>query len=196
MPNERISMSKLKQLIALARARPAELNFGSPGSGSLPHLSAELFNAMARTKMTHVSYKGPAAAAVDLMSGQVQLYFMNVTQSIPLVAAKKLRALGVTSPQRSATAPDIPTIAEGGLKGFDMTNWYGMLVPASTPREVVATVNTEINRILSLPETRKGLEATGMVVEASTAREFGALLKRETAKYSQVIEAAGIKGVL
>ena len=194
--NPTLPARSVKELIALARARPGELNFGSPGSGSLPHLSAELFNTMAGTKMTHVSYKGPAAAAVDLMSGQVQLYFMNVTQSLPLVAAKKLRALGVTSPRRSSTASDIPTIAEGGLKGFDMTNWYGMLVSASTPREVVAAVNTEINRILSLPETRKGLEATGMVVEASTAGEFGEFLKRETAKYSRVIDAAGIKGAL
>ncbi len=191
-----LPVRSVKELIALARARPGDLNFGSPGSGALPHLSAELFNAMAGTKMTHVPYKGPAAAVADLMSGQIALYFMNVTQSIPLVAAKKLRALGVTSPQRSATAPQIPTIAEEGLKGFDMTNWYGMLVPAATPRETINTINTEIKNILMLPDTRKGLSAQGMVVEAGTAGQFAEFLKRESAKYGRVIQAAGIKGTL
>jgi tripartite-type tricarboxylate transporter receptor subunit TctC len=151
---------------------------------------------MAGTKMTHVPYKGPGAAVTDLMSGQIALYFMNVTQSVPLVAAKKLRALGVTTPQRSATAPDIPTIAEAGVKGFDMTNWYGMFVSAATPRNTVNTISAEIKTILMLPETRKGLSAMGMVVEASTAGEFAAFLKRESEKYERVIQTAGIKGTL
>lgn len=185
-----------KELIALARARPGELNFGTPGSGSLPHLSAEIFATFAGIKMTHVSYKGPSAAVADLMSGQVQLYFMNVTQSVPLVAAKRLRALGVTSPQRSPIAPDIPTIAESGLKGYDMTNWYGMLVPATTPREVIATTNAEINKILLLPDTRNRVSATGMVIEASSAEQFDQFLKKEAAKYLRVIEAVGIRGTL
>jgi tripartite-type tricarboxylate transporter receptor subunit TctC len=151
---------------------------------------------MAGTKMTHVPYKGPAAAVADLMSGQIAVYFMNVTQSIPLIAAKKLRALGVTSPQRSDTAPDIPAIAEAGLEGFDMTNWYGMLLPGATPRETINTVNAEVRNILMLPETRKGLSATGMVVEASSANQFAEFLKRESLKYERVIQAAGIKGTL
>jgi len=191
-----LPVRSVKELIALARARPGDLNFGSPGSGALPHLSAELFNAMAGTKMTHVPYKGPAAAVSDLMSGQIALYFMNVTQSIPLVAAKRLRALGVTSPQRSASAPQIPTIAEGGLKGFDMTNWYGMLVPGSTPHETINAINSEITKILTLPGTTKSLSAQGMVVDASTPQHFAEFLKRETAKYVRVIGAAGIKGTL
>ena len=191
-----LPVRSVKELIALAHARPGELNFGSPGSGALPHLSAELFNAMAGTKMTHVPYKGPSAAVADLMSGQVALYFMNVIQAIPLVAAKRLRALGVTSPQRSAVAPDIPTIAEAGLKGFDMTNWYGMLVSGGTPRQVINTINAEIKNILMLPETRKGLSASGMVVEATTAEHFAEFLKQESAKYARVIQAAGIKGTL
>lgn len=191
-----LPVRSVKELIALAKARPGELNFGSPGSGGLPHLSAELFNAMAGTKMTHVPYKGPAAAVSDLMSGQIALYFMNVTQAIPLVAAKKLRALGVTSPKRSAAAPEIPTIAEAGVKGFDMTNWYGMLVPSATPRETINTINAGIKNILMLPETRKSLSAGGMVVEASTADVFAGFVKQETAKYARVIQAAGIKGTL
>ncbi len=191
-----LPVGSAKDLIALARARPGDLNFGTPGSGSLPHLSAELFATMARIKMTQVSYKGPSAAVADLMSGQVQVYFMNVIQSIPLVAAKKLRALGVTSPQRSPIAPDIPTIAESGLKGYDMTNWYGLLVPAATPREVIAAMNDAVKKILLLPDTRNRIAATGMVIEASSAEHFAEFLKREAAKYVRVIEAAGIKGTL
>lgn len=191
-----LPVRSVKELIALAKARPRELNFGSPGSGALPHLSAELFNAMAGTKMTHVPYKGPAAAVADLMSGQIALYFMNVTQAIPLVEAKKLRALGVTSPKRSATAPQIPTIAEEGLAGFDMTNWYGMLVPSATPKATVTAIYSEVRNILNLPDTRKSLAVMGMLVEATTPEQFTAFLERESAKYVRVIEAAGIRGTL
>lgn len=185
-----------RDLIALAKARPGELNYGSPGSGGLPHLSAELFAAMAGIKLTHVPYKGPAMAITDLISGYVQLYFMNVTQALPLVEAKKLRALGVTSPERSAFAPAIPTVAEGGAKGYDMSNWYGMLVTAATPRPVINTINTEVNAILRLPEAQKNLAAGGMTIEATGAERFAEFLKRETAKYQRVIEAAGIRGTL
>ena len=191
-----LPVRSVKELIALAKARPGELNFGSSGSGALPHLSAELFNATAGTKMTHVPYKGPGLAVADLMSGQIALYFMNVTQALPLVAAKKLRALGVTSPARSATAPEIPTIAEAGVKGFDMTNWYGMFVPSATRRETISTIHAEMKKILMLPDTSKNLAAMGMVVEASTPEQFGEFLKRESAKYSKVIEVAGIKGTM
>ena len=185
-----------RELIALAKARPGELNYGSPGSGGLPHLSAELFASMAGVKLTHIPYKGPAIAITDLISGYVQLYFMNVTQAIPLVEAKKLRALGVTSPQRSPTAPEIPTIAEGGAKGYDMTNWYGLLVSAATPRAVIITINTEINRFLQAPEARKQMTMSGMIIEASSIEHFAEFLKRESTKYQKVIEAAGIKGTL
>lgn len=191
-----LPVRSVKELIALARARPGELNFGTSGSGSIPHLSAELFATMAGIKITHVPYQGPSAAVADLMSGQVQLYFMNVTQSVPLVAAKRLRALGVTTPERSPAASEIPTIAEGGVKGYDMTNWYGMLVPATTPRAVIATMNAEVRVILQLPETRKQVAATGMLIEATSAEQFAEFLKKEAAKYVRVIEAAGIKGTL
>jgi tripartite-type tricarboxylate transporter receptor subunit TctC len=183
-------------LIALAKARPGELNYGSPGSGGLPHLSAELFASMAGIKLTHVPYKGPAIAITDLISGYVQLYFMNVTQALPLVEAKKLRALGVTSPERSPFAPSIPTVAEGGAKGYDMSNWYGMLVTAATPRAVVASINTEVTAILKLPEAQKNLAVGGMSIEATSAERFADFLKRESAKYQKVIEAAGIRGTL
>lgn len=194
--NPALPVKSTRELITLARQRPGELNFGSPGSGSLPHLSAELFNYMAGVRMVHISYKGPSAAVVDLISGQVPVYFMNVTQALPLVALKKLRALGVTSPRRSDMAPELPSVAEGGLPGFDMTNWYGMLLPSSTPPEVVTAVNVEILRILALPDSRKGLAATGMTVEGSTAQQFDVFLKAEVAKYARIIQSAGIKASL
>ncbi|MGH8650131.1 MAG: tripartite tricarboxylate transporter substrate binding protein, partial [Burkholderiales bacterium] len=132
----------VKELIALARSRPGEINFGSSGAGTLPHLSAELFNSMSGVRMVHIPYKGAGAAVTDVMAGRVPVYFMNILQSVSLIKAGKLRALGVTTPERTPIAPEIPAIAEAGLKGFDMTNWYGMLVPAATPRNAITRLNT------------------------------------------------------
>jgi tripartite-type tricarboxylate transporter receptor subunit TctC len=122
----------IKELIALAKSQPGTINCGSAGNGSLPHLSLELFNNMSGIRITHIPYKGSGAAIADVLSGQVPVYFMNILQSLPLVKANRLRALGVTSPGRSPIAPNLPAIAEAGLPGFDMTNWYGLLVPAAT----------------------------------------------------------------
>jgi tripartite-type tricarboxylate transporter receptor subunit TctC len=186
----------IKELIAFARARPGEVNFGSSGAGTLPHLSAELFNSMSGIRMVHIPYKGAGAAVTDVLAGRVPVYFMNILQSLQLIKAGKLRALGVTTPERSPIAPEIPAIAEAGLKGYDMTNWYGMLAPAGTPREVVARLNGEVVRILRLPELTARLAEDGMVVVASTPERFAEFLARETQKYAKVIEAAGIKGTL
>lgn len=183
----------LKEFIALAKARPGTINFGTPGAGALPHLSAELFNNMAGIKMVHIPYKGPGAAAIDLMSGQISAYFMNILQSLPLVKAGKLRALGVTSPQRSSIAPDLPAIAEAGLPGFDMTNWYGMLVPAGTPRDIINKLQQEVARILNLPELKERLAGDGMTVVAGTPEQFAGFLASETAKFNQIIQTAGIR---
>lgn len=183
----------LKEFIALARARPGTINYGTPGAGALPHLSAELFNNMAGIKMVHVPYKGPSTAIIDLMSGQISAYFMNILQSLPLVKAGKLRALGVTSPQRSPIAPDLPAIAEAGLPGFDMTNWYGMLVPAGTPRETINKLQQEVARILNLHELKDRLANDGMIVIAGTPENFASFLIQETAKFNRIIEAAAIR---
>jgi tripartite-type tricarboxylate transporter receptor subunit TctC len=191
--NPSLPVHSAKALIALARQRPGEINFGSPGYGALPHLSAELFNHMAGVRMTHVPYKGPTAAVIDLISGQVPVYFMNITTALPLAAQKKLRALSVTSPRHSEFATDLPTIAESGLPGFDMTNWYGMLAPGTTPPELVSIINAEVVKILALPEARKSLAATGMSVEGGTVQQFETFLKSEVAKYARIIQAAGIK---
>lgn len=183
----------IKTFIALAKAKPNEINYGTPGAGALPHLSAELFSLMAGVKMTHVPYKGPATAIIDLMSGQIQTYFINILQSLPLIKQGKLRGLGVTSPQRSPIAPDMPAIAEAGLPGYDMTNWYGMLVPTGTPRDSILKLQRESTRILNLPELKERLANDGMTVVAGTPDQFAAFLAKETEKYARVIKAAGLK---
>jgi tripartite-type tricarboxylate transporter receptor subunit TctC len=191
-----IPAKSIKELIALAKSQPGAINCGSAGNGSLPHLSLELFNNMSGIRITHIPYKGSGAAIADVLSGQVPVYFMNILQSLPLINANRLRALGVTSPRRSPIAPNLPAIAEAGLPGFDMTNWYGLLVPAATPRDTVVRVQQEVARILNLPELKQRLGDDGMNVVASTPDEFVQFLRRETAKYNKVIELAGIKGSL
>jgi tripartite-type tricarboxylate transporter receptor subunit TctC len=186
----------VKELIAFARARPGEINFGSSGAGTLPHLSAELFNSMSGVRMVHIPYKGAGAAVTDVMAGRVPVYFMNILQSIALIKAGKLRALGVTTPERTPIAPEIPAIAEAGLKGYDMTNWYGLLAPAATPRDAIVKLNAEVVRILKLSELTNRLADDGMTVVASTPERFAGFLARETEKFTKVIVAAGIKGSL
>ena len=178
----------------LARAQPGALNIGSAGNGSLPHLSAELLNTMAGIKIVHIPFKGSGAAVIDVLSGQVPIYFMNVLQSLPMIKSGKLRPLGVSSPQRSAIAPDLPSIAEAGLKGFDMTNWYGLLVQGATPRDTINKLQQEVTRILNLPELKERLAGEGMTVVGSTAEQFVEFLARETAKFNRIIQTAGIKG--
>ena len=151
----------VKELIALAKKRPGEINVGSAGNGSLPHLCAELFNSAGGVKLTHIPYKGSGAAIVDVLGGQVPVYFMNILQSLPLIKAGKLRALGVTSPQRSAIAPDLPAIAQD-VPGFDMTNWYGLLVAGNTPRDIINKLQQEVARVLNLPELKERLAGEGM----------------------------------
>jgi len=191
-----LPVQSVKALIVLARSRPGEINFGSAGAGTLPHLSAELFSSMSGVKMVHIPYKGAGAAVTDVMAGRVPVYFMNILQSLSLIKAGKLRALGVTTPERTPIAPEIPAIAEAGLTGFDMTNWYGMLVPAATQRDVIVKLSAEVARILKLPDLRSRLADDGMTVVASTPGEFADFLARETAKFARVIETAGIKGSL
>ena len=188
-----LPVQSVKELTALAKSRPGELNIGNSGTGSLPHLTAELFASMSGIKVVHVPYKGPGLALIDVMSGQVPLYFMNVLGALPLVKSNKLRALGVSSGERSAIAPDLPTIAESGLRGFDMTNWYAMLVPGATPKETIAKLHQEIARIMALPEVKQLMAAGGMTIVANTPQQFGEFLAREVDKYARIVKAAGVK---
>ena len=188
-----VPVRSIKELVALTKARPGEVNVGSSGVGSLPHLSAELFASMSGIKLVHIPYKGAGAGLIDVLSGQVPVYFMNILGSLPQIKAGKLRALGVTSPERTPIAPDLPTIAESGLPGFDMTNWYGMMAPGATPREVVGKLQQEIARIMALPELKDLLAASGMASIASTPEQFAEFLSKETIKYARIIQAAGVK---
>lgn len=188
-----VPVKTVKELVAFARGKPGELNAGSAGNGSLPHLSIELFNLSTGVKLVHVPYKGSGAAIADLLSGQLQVYFMNILQSLQYIKAGKLRALGVTSPERSPIAPDLPAIAQE-VKDFDMTNWYGLLVASSVPREVVARLQQDVARHLNQQEMKDRLATEGMAVIANTPEQFATFLARETAKYNRIIQAAGIKG--
>ncbi|MBI4190506.1 MAG: tripartite tricarboxylate transporter substrate binding protein [Betaproteobacteria bacterium] len=182
----------VKELIALAKSRPDALNYGSSGIGSLGHICAELFKAMSGISMNHIPYKGAGAVLIDVMGGQVSVYIGNILSILPQAKAGKLRALGVTTQQRSPIAPDLPTIAEAGLPNFEMINWYGMLIPAGTPREVISKLQQEVARILNLPELKERLAAEGMTVVASTPEQFAEFMTRETAKYARIIQTAGI----
>lgn len=162
-----LPVKSVKEFVALAKARPGELNYASAGTGSPFHLAAEFFNLLAGTKMTNVSYKGGGPAVTALIGGQVQLTFANLVAVLPHVRSGKLRALGITSAKRSKAAPDIPTIAEGGLRGYDFTSWFGMLVPASTPREVVQTINDGIIKALKAPDLSAPLIRDGADIIAA-----------------------------
>lgn len=188
-----LPVRSIRELVAFAKARPGELNVGNSGTGSLPHLTAELFASMTGIKFVHVPYKGPGAALNDVLGGQVPLYFMNILGAIPLVQTSRLRALGVSSAERSSIAPELPSIAESGLRGFDMTNWYGLLVPSATPKDVVGKLHQEVARIMSLTETRELMSRGGMTVVANTPQQFSEFLSAETSKYARVIKAAGVK---
>jgi tripartite-type tricarboxylate transporter receptor subunit TctC len=182
-----------KELIALAKANPGEINFGSPGSGSISHLACELFNMMAGVKMTHIPYKGTGGALADMLSGQISFYAPNLFLSLPYIRAGRLRALGVTSPQRSTIAPELPTIAESGLPGYETTTWYGIFVPAATPRDVVGRLHQELAQVVNLQDIKDRLTADGLTPLASPPAEFAAQVARETDKTARIIQAIGLK---
>ena len=189
-----LAANSVKELIELARAKPGYLNFGSGSSGSTGHLAGELFKTMAGIDMAHIPYKGAAAAMQDLLSGQVQLMFDNLANSLPQVKAGRLRALAVTTVQRSASVPDLPTVAESGLPGFDLTTWFGVMVPAGTPAEIVARLNAEIVRALGSRELKERLAAMGAEPPPNnTPERFAAFIRSESAKYAAVVRSSGAR---
>jgi len=182
----------IKELIAYLKAHPGKVNYGSSGNGSPPHLATELFKYMTDTKMTHVPYKGAGPAAIDVIAGYIQIYFMNALQAVPHIKGGKLRALAVTSEQRFLAMPEIPTIAEAGVPGYAMTNWYGLLVQGGTPKSSITKLNAEIVRILRLPEIKDRLVKEGATVIASTPDEFMAFLKKEMATNARIVQMSGM----
>jgi tripartite-type tricarboxylate transporter receptor subunit TctC len=193
--NPSVPAKSVKELIALAKARPGALNFGSAGSGGSNHLAGELFNAMAGVKMVHVPYKGNAPALNDLVGGHVDVVFNGLTSAIPLIKAGKLRPLAVTSLNRAGALPDMPTLDEAGLKGFQAVAWNGLSAPARTPKEVIARINADVLRVLHSPELAERLKAEGSDPVGNSPEQFAVFLREETAKWSKVIKFANIKGL-
>ncbi|MGH8617217.1 MAG: tripartite tricarboxylate transporter substrate binding protein [Burkholderiales bacterium] len=182
----------LKELAALARAKPGQLNFSSAGAGNATHLAGELFKSLTKTSIEHVPYKGGGPAMTDLIGGQVQIMFPNLTQALPQVKTGRIRALAVTSEKRSPSAPDVPTGIESGLPGYVVTSWFGILVPAGTPREIVMKLNGDLVQTLRAPDVRDKLAGDGAEPVTSTPEQFGVFLKSEVTKWTQVIREAKI----
>ena len=183
----------VKELIALAKARPGQLLFGSAQTGSAGHLAGELFNTVANVKTVHVPYKGGAPAMIDLMSGQLQMIFATVITAAPQVKSGRVRALAVTTAKRSAVMPELPTMDEAGLRGFEVNNWYGLVAPAKTPPDIVKALNREIVAALNQAEVRDVMLRQGLDPAPSTPEEFGAYIRSEIAKWRKVVQASGAK---
>jgi len=191
--NPGVPFNNVKDLIAYAKANPGTLNYASTGNGTSNHLSLELFNTMTGTQVTHVAYKGSAPAVTDLIAGQVQVMFDNTPNVLPHVKAGKLKALGVSSKTRSPQAPEIPTVDEAGVPGYDVGVWFGVLTVAGTPRDVVQRRNTEMVKILTSPEVKERFGKMGVEVIAGSPEQFSAYLKSEVARWAKVVRDAGIK---
>ena len=185
----------IKELIALAKSRPGALNYGSSGAGGSNHLAGELFNAMAGVKMVHVPYKGNAPALADLVGGHVDAVFNGLTSAMPLIKSGRLRALAVTSLARAGALPDMPTLDELGLKGFQAVAWNGLTAPARTPKEVIARLNADVLKVVRSPELAERLKAEGSDPVGNSPAQYAAFLRDEIAKWAKVIKQAGIKGL-
>jgi len=184
----------VKELIALAKARPGEIVYGSSGHGTNPHLTIELFASMAQIRLLHVPYKGTAPGLIDLLAGRVAMMATSsMSLIVPHLRAERLRALGISTAARSRALPDIPTIAEAGVPGYESVQWSGLLAPAGTPQEIIAKLHQEAVSILRAPEVRERLAGDSAEVVASSPEEFAAFMKAETIKWAKVAKAAGIK---
>ncbi len=188
-----VPAKNVQELIALAKAKPGQLTFGTPGIGTSLHVAGELFNTMAGTKIEHVPYKGRAMAIPDLLGGHITMMFDNLPSALPVVKEGKLRALGVTSAHRSASAPDIPTIAEQGLPGYEATSWFAVFVPAHTPKEIVVKLNAEMNRIFTQPDVQAKLKTLGLDPVLGTPEKLAEYQRSEIAKWAKVVKDSGAK---
>ncbi|MEQ1773709.1 MAG: tripartite tricarboxylate transporter substrate binding protein [Burkholderiales bacterium] len=188
-----LPVKNVKELIALARARPGEMSFGSGGNGSTAHLSGELFRALAGLHLVHVPFRGAPAAVLGVASGQVVLALPNLPPALPAMKSGKARALGVTTSARSASAPEVPTIAESGLPGYEANAWYGVLAPTGTSRDIVIKLNAEIVRSLRTDDMKQRISLDGGDAVGSTPEAFGAVIKSDIAKWAKVVRFSGAK---
>jgi len=188
-----LPVKTVRDLIALSRAHPGEINYAAASTGGLPHLAGELFNSMTGTTLNFIPYKGAAPATNDLLAGQVPLMFNNMLSAMPHVKSGRLRAIAVTSLKRSQAVPELPTIAESGIPGFEVSGWYGVLAPAGTAPDVVSRLNGEFNRVARLADVIQRLAGDGVEAVASKPDQFAQYLREETAKWRKVVKRAGIK---
>ena len=182
-----------KEMIAYARAKPGALTFGSPGNGTIGHLSMELLKTMAGINLLHIPYKGATLAITELIGGQIVLYASSMPPALPLINAGKLKALGVTTAKRLAPLPNVPTIAESGIAGYEAVNWYGVFVPAGTPKDIVAKLHAEIVRVLKQPDVKERFAGEGGEIVADSPEAFGAFVHNEIPKWAKVIKDASVK---
>jgi len=183
----------LADVVAAARATPDAITYGSPGNGTTIHLAAEQYEKAAGIQLRHVPYKGSNPALMDALAGNVDLLVSSVPSAIAQIKSGKLRPLAVTSARRSTSLPDVPTVAESGIKDFDISTWYGLFMPAGTPKDVVATVNAEVNKLLALPDMKAAIHAQGAEPQAMTPEQFASLLKTDYAKWKGIVQASGVK---
>ena len=188
-----VPANSVQELIALAKKEPGKLNYATSGIGTISHLTTELFASMAGVKLTHVPYKGTQQSIPDIMSGQVAILFDNIMTAQPNVKAGKVKALAISSPKRSALVPDIPTVAESGLPGFQSVVWFGLLGPAGTPKAVVDRMNAEMNKALQLPDIQARFTQMGFEPAGGSAADFSQAMQRDAEKWSKVIRDAGVK---
>jgi tripartite-type tricarboxylate transporter receptor subunit TctC len=190
--NPKVAATGIRELIALAKANPGKLSFGSSGTGAASHLSAELFKSMAGVDLLHVPYKGTGQAVTDLLAGHVNLMFAPAQTVMPYVREGRLRALALTGSKRSETLPDLPTVAESGLPGYEAVGWFGLLAPAATPREIVAKISADANRVLGERDVRERMLGLGADPSGDTPEEFARFIRDDQAKWGRLMREAGI----
>lgn len=188
-----VPAKSVQELIELAKAKPGALNFASSGAGAPPHLAGVMFQKLAGVTLNHVPYRGDTPAITDLMAGHVQLAFLSIQPLIPQVKAGTLRALAITSGKRSAAVPDLPTVAESGLPGYDIGTWWGLLAPAETPRPIVDRLATAMRKATAAPSVKERFAAGGNVAQSNSPEEFAAMIKSEVGRYRELASAAGVK---
>jgi len=187
-----IPAKNVKELIAIAKSRPGQMSYASSGVGSTQHLAGEMLKLISGIDIIHVPYKGSGPAVVDLLAGHVVMNFDTMPPVLPHIKSGRMRALAVTTPKRAGPLPDVPTMVEAGLKGFEMTNWYGFMAPGKTPRDIVVKLNGEINKIMGLPEQKSRLEEVGTQLEPMSTGQFTKFLASEITKYAKLVKASGV----
>ena len=188
-----VPIKSVAELVAFAKAKPGLLNYGSSGNGGIAHLSGELFDLLAGTRMTHIAYKGTGPALNDLLGGQIQLIFGSAPSTIPLVRANRLRAIAVTTSKRSPALPELPTVAEGGVRGYEVVLWYGVMGPKGLPKNIVDRWNAEIRKATKIPDLKERLISEGFDIDDSPPAVFQALLKRDVEKWKKVVSDAKVR---